>query len=148
MTLGAAATSAQAVPQSAVPSVRAASHVTVGGYGSTASQQAFVRYLDSVPGQRLIRDSRLSPAQVTALYSGNDIGSQGWLDRIRKRALKSAFNSLPESWKKKLTNWAREGKSYFLAKWNTLPGWVKKTLTLGGVLSVRTVVEWLIEIIL
>ncbi|MFF7859299.1 hypothetical protein [Streptomyces sp. NPDC007904] len=113
-----------------------------------SSHEAFVSYLDSAEGQQLLREEGLTQAEITAVYAGDDVAANGFLDKLKKKALKKAFKALPDSWQKKLTDWAKKGKGYFKEKWNSLPGWVKKALTLGGAISVKTAIEWLIDIIL
>ncbi|CAL9672363.1 hypothetical protein SUDANB176_07496 (plasmid) [Streptomyces sp. enrichment culture] len=113
-----------------------------------SSHEAFVTYLDSAEGQQLLREEGLTRAEIAAVYAGDDVAAKGWLDKLKKKALKKAFKALPDSWQKKLTDWAKKGKAYFKEKWNSLPGWVKKALTLGGAISVKTAIEWLIDIIL
>jgi hypothetical protein len=109
-----------------------------------SSHEAFVSYLDSAEGQQLLREEGLTQAEITAVYAGDDVAANGFLDKLKKKA----FKALPDSWQKKLTDWAKKGKGYFKEKWNSLPGWVKKALTLGGAISVKTAIEWLIDIIL
>jgi hypothetical protein len=113
-----------------------------------SSHEAFVSYLDSAEGQQLLREEGLTQEEIAAVYAGDDVAAKGWLDKLKKKALKKAFKALPDSWQKKLTDWAKKGKGYFKEKWNSLPGWVKKTLTLGGAISVKTAIEWIIDIIL
>ncbi|MFK4071863.1 hypothetical protein [Streptomyces sp. NPDC029674] len=113
-----------------------------------SSHEAFVSYLDSPEGQQLLREEGLTQAEISAVYAGDDVSANGWMDRLKKKALKKAFKALPDSWEKKLTDWAKKGKGYFKERWSSLPGWLKKTLTLGGAISVKTAIEWLIDIIL
>ncbi|MDR3082514.1 MAG: hypothetical protein LBV60_16585 [Streptomyces sp.] len=145
LTLGVAGTTAQAATET-TRSAPVASTMTPSA--QAASHQAFVRYLDSAEGRQVLNESGLSKAQISAVRSGDTVVASGWVDRLKKAALKRAFKALPKSWQTKLTGWAKHGKAYFLSKWNTLPGWVKKALTLGGALTAKTVVEWLIDIIL
>ncbi|MFC8244998.1 hypothetical protein [Streptomyces chartreusis] len=110
--------------------------------------RAWVNWLNSAEGRGFIQQERLTQAELDAAREGRDYGATGWLDRLKKKALKAAFKSLPTSWQKKIKDWAERGTNYFKSKWDSLPGWVKKTLTLGGAISVKTVIEWLIDILL
>ncbi|WP_369211060.1 hypothetical protein [Streptomyces flavofungini] len=110
------------------------------------SDASFLAYLDSAEGQELLSEEGLTKAQVTE--STGDRSASGWLDGLKKKALKKAYKALPKQWRDKMSDWAKHGKSYFKGKWNSLPGWVKKTLTVGGSISVSNVIDWLIDIIL
>ncbi|MEU6681588.1 hypothetical protein [Streptomyces sp. NPDC046832] len=113
-----------------------------------SSPEAWSDYLDTPEGQELLKEEGLTKQQALTAGHGDGFAAKGFLDKLKKKALKKAFKALPDSWQKKLTDWAKKGKGYFKEKWNSLPGWVKKTLTLGGAISVKTAIEWIIDIIL
>lgn len=148
LTLGVAGTTAAQATEQRVTAVAATPTDDWGPEFEFSSHEAFVSYLDSAEGQQLLREEGLTQAEIAAVYAGDDVAAKGWLDKLKKKALKKAFKALPDSWQKKLTDWAKKGKAYFKEKWNSLPGWVKKALTLGGAISVKTAIEWLIDIIL
>ncbi|MYS88989.1 MULTISPECIES: hypothetical protein [Streptomyces] len=149
LTLGAAGTTAaQATEQRRTAAAASVTPEEFDPEFEFSSHEAFVSYLDSAEGQQLLREEGLTQAEIAAVYAGDDVAAKGWLDKLKKKALKKAFKALPDSWQKKLTDWAKKGKGYFKEKWNSLPGWVKKALTLGGAISVKTAIEWLIDIIL
>ncbi|MEV8594557.1 hypothetical protein [Streptomyces sp. NPDC052012] len=113
-----------------------------------SSPEAWESYLDTPEGKELLKEEGLTKQQVVSAAGTDGFAAKGFLDKLKKKALKKAFKALPDSWQKKLTDWAKKGKGYFKEKWNSLPGWVKKTLTLGGAISVKTAIEWIIDIIL
>ncbi|MFI9297782.1 hypothetical protein ACIGXD_40005, partial [Streptomyces gardneri] len=53
-----------------------------------SSHEAFVSYLDSAEGQQPLREEGLSKAEITAVYAGDDVAAKGWLDKLKKKALK------------------------------------------------------------
>ncbi|MFD8151280.1 hypothetical protein ACFY3O_01165 [Streptomyces sp. NPDC001046] len=109
---------------------------------------AWADYLDTPEGQELLKEEGLTKQEALTAVSGDGFAAKGFLDKLKKKALKKAFKALPDSWQKKLTDWAKKGKGYFKEKWSSLPGWVKKTLTLGGAISAKTAIEWIIDLIL
>ncbi|MFI9822307.1 hypothetical protein ACIHFC_17835 [Streptomyces sp. NPDC052013] len=113
-----------------------------------SSPEAWESYLDTPEGKELLKEEGLTKQQAVSAAGTDGFAAKGFLDKLKKKALKKAFKALPDSWQKKLTDWAKKGKGYFKEKWNSLPGWVKKTLTLGGAISVKTAIEWIIDIIL
>lgn len=148
LTLGVAGTTAVQATEHRETAAAAPATEIWGPEFEFSSHEAFVSYLDSAEGQQLLREEGLTQAEIAAVYAGDDVAANGFLDKLKKKALKKAFKALPDSWEKKLTDWAKKGKGYFKEKWNSLPGWVKKALTLGGAISVKTAIEWLIDIIL
>lgn len=99
--------------------------------------------------QQLADAAAKSGGASTAAQTGaGQVKPHGIIDKLRKKALKAAFKRLPKSWQKKLISWAKKGKGYFTKQWNKLPKWIRKTLTLGGIISTKVAIEWLIDIIL
>lgn len=113
-----------------------------------SSPEAWADYLATPEGQELLKEEGLTKQEVVSAAGADGFAAKGFLDRLKKKALKKAFKALPDSIQKKLTDWAKKGTGYFKGKWDSLPGWVKKALTLGGAISVKTAIEWLIDLIL
>lgn len=110
--------------------------------------EAWSNYLNSPAGRDFLKQEGLTKQEATAGISTDSAANKGFLDKIKKKALNKAFNALPKAWKNKLNGWAKKGKSTFREKFNTLPSWAKKALTLGGAISAKTAAEWLFDMIL
>ncbi|QDQ15952.1 hypothetical protein [Streptomyces spectabilis] len=80
-------------------------------------------------GQGLPKEDLPRQAKVSGTTQGG-AATKGILGKLKK-ALKKAFKVLPDSWEGKFTAWAKKGKGHFQNKWKTLPGWAKKSLTVG-----------------
>jgi hypothetical protein len=94
LTLGVAGTTAA---QATEQRERAAAASVTDDWGPEfefSSHEAFVSYLDSAEGQQLLREEGLTQAEITAVYAGDDVAAKGWLDKLKKKALKKAFKAL------------------------------------------------------
>lgn len=105
-------------------------------------------FLGSPEGRQLLKGESLTNREAVSRAGDDSAATKGFLDKLKKEALKKAFKALPGSWQKTLTSWAKKGKGYFERQWDSLPGWIKKSLTLGGAISAKAAIEWIIDTIL
>lgn len=111
------------------------------------SDRALLAYLNSPHGQSLLKGSGITQADLAASSNTHSPDSKGIIDSLKKKALKKAWDSLPDKWTKPLEAAAKKGKGALKKAFNKLPKSVKSVLTVGGTIGLENLIDWLYDLI-